>query len=393
MQAIILAGGFGTRLQNLVSDVPKPMANIDNRPFLFYLVSKLHKQNFKKIIFSVHYLKEKIIEYFGNNYLGIEINYAIENEPLGTGGAILNSLKYANPNEPVFILNGDSFFNINYKLMMDWHLKKNSDLTIALKSMKNPNRYGLVEFDNNGVITNFKEKSKDAKFGFINAGIYILRPNILEKIDLPNKFSFENDFMRKYLKKISINAFKTEDYFIDIGIPEDYVKAQTEIPTLTKNKALFLDRDGVINYDYGHVGKVKNFNFINGIFDLCLKAQKKGFIIIIVTNQAGIAKGKYTEEDFLELTKWMENQFLNNKIKISKTYYCPFHKDAIIEKYKVDSFDRKPNPGMLLKALKDFNIDRDLSIFIGDSDCDEKASSNAKIGRFYYYNANIVDLI
>lgn len=393
MQAIILVGGFGTRLKSIISDTPKPMAKIDGKPFLFYLVSKLHQHKFKKIIFSVHHLKEQIIEYFGNNYFGIEINYAIENEPLGTGGAILNSLKFTNLNEPVFILNGDSFFNIDFNLMMDRHLKRNSNFTISLRSMKKPTRYGLVEFDNDGIVINFKEKSKDVEFGFVNTGIYILNPNILEKFDLPYKFSFENDFMCKYFKKISINTFKTEDYFIDIGIPEDYEKSQIEIPSLIKNKALFLDRDGVINHDFGYVGKIENFQFTDKIFDLCKKAQDNGRIIIVITNQAGIAKGKYTEEDFLELTKWMENQFLDNKIKISKTYYCPFHKDGIIEKYKVDSFDRKPNPGMILKALQDFNIDPNLSIFIGDNDCDEKASSNAKIGRFFYYNDNIVDLI
>lgn len=393
MQAIILAGGFGTRLKSIICDTPKPMAKIDEKPFLFYLVSKLHQYKFKKIIFSVHHLKEKVMEYFGTNFFGIEIEYAIENEPLGTGGAIMNSLNYISFDEPVFILNGDSFFNIDLTIMMDFHLNKKADFTISLKSMQNPTRYGLVEINENGFVKNFIEKSNNYDFGYINSGIYIINPKIFAKFILPTKFSFENDFMCKYFNKILINTFKSDDYFIDIGVPEDYIKAQNNIARLTKNKALFLDRDGVINHDYGYVGKIENFKFTDEIFNLCKKAQNEGYILIVITNQSGIAKAKYNEEDFFELTKWMENQFLKQKIKITKTYYCPFHKDAIIEKYRIDSFDRKPNPGMILKALADFNIDPDLSIFIGDNDCDEKASLNAKIGRFYYYNDNIVNQI
>ena len=165
------------------------------------------------------------------------------------------------------------------------------------------------------------------------------------------------------------------------------------------NKALFLDRDGVINIDYGHVGKIEDFHFIDGIFELCQKAIAKGYLIIIVTNQAGIAKGYYTEEDFLKLTDWMENKFLDNGIKITKTYYCPYHKEAIVAKYKKDSYDRKPNPGMLLKAIEEFNIDPERSIIIGDKESDIIASRNANIGSeilFSYkenHKHNIIDYL
>lgn len=382
MQAIILAGGFGSRLQNVVKHVPKPMAEIDSRPFLFYLVSKLHKHKFKKIIFSVYYLKEKIIDYFGNNFFGIEIDYAIEDEPLGTGGAILNCFKYLDLDKSVFILNGDSFSNVDLEKMLEFHLLKKSDFTISLKFIQKPFRYGLVEFNNDGLVVNFKEKSYEIDEGHINSGIYILNPKILKKFQLPNKFSFENDFLCKFFNKILLNAFESNDYFIDIGIPEDYIRAQKEIPLITKNKALFLDRDGVINYDYGHVGKIDDFKFIDGIFKICKYAQDNGFILIIITNQAGIAKGFYTENDFKKLTIWMENEFLKNDVKISKVYYCPFHKDSIFSEYKKDSFDRKPNPGMILNAINEFNINPSKSIFIGDRDTDEEASKRANVSRF-----------
>jgi D-glycero-D-manno-heptose 1,7-bisphosphate phosphatase len=147
-----------------------------------------------------------------------------------------------------------------------------------------------------------------------------------------------------------------------------------------KNKALFLDRDGVINIDGNYVHKISDFIFIDGIFDLCLKAQNLGYLIIVITNQAGIAHGYYTEEQFLELTKWMENEFRKRQIKITKTFYCPYHKDAKIEKYKQDSFDRKPSPGMILKAIEEFNIDPEKSIMIGNMETDMMAAFKAGIG-------------
>ncbi len=153
-----------------------------------------------------------------------------------------------------------------------------------------------------------------------------------------------------------------------------------------ENKALFLDRDGVINIDYGHVYQIKDFHFIDGIFDLCLKAQQSGYLIIVITNQAGIAKSYYKEEDFLKLTKWIEDKFLKRNIKISKTYYCPHHTEAVIEKYRKDSFDRKPNPGMLLKAIKEFDIDPSQSIMIGDKESDIKAAKLAKISKRILFN-------
>lgn len=378
MQAIILAGGFGTRLQAVVKDVPKPMADISSKPFLAYLLSNLQSRGIKKLVISVGYLKEKIIEYFGDSYLGMKIDYALESKPLGTGGAIINSLKFVDENQPVIVLNGDSFLQVNYQKLVDIH-KQN--LTIVLRKMDDCSRYGRVVFDENLVIRSFEEKSAEKKSGFINGGIYVLDPGILKKFSLPEKFSFETDFLMKYLPELEPQAFTTDGYFIDIGIPDDYFKAQNELPRLIKNKALFLDRDGVINIDYGHVFEKEKFKFIEGIFDLCKRAQELGYLLIVVTNQAGIAKGFYSEEQFLDLTKWMENEFQKREIKITKTFYCPYHIEAKIEKYRLDSFDRKPSPGMLLKAIAEFNIDPEKSIMIGDKETDMQAASSAKIGR------------
>jgi D,D-heptose 1,7-bisphosphate phosphatase len=391
MQAIILAGGFGTRLQTIVKNTPKPMAPIDNRPFLFYLLSYLKKCGFKEVILSVGYLKEQIKESFGNEFFGLNIKYAFENEPLGTGGAIINSLEYVKTNEPLFVLNGDTFLELDYKKLIAHHNKRKSDFTIALNQMNDCSRYGMVKIDKHDVIVEFEEKSPQKQKGLINGGIYVINPKIFSNYNLEKRFSFETDFLTKFTRELKINAYKNECYFIDIGIPEDYHRAQKEIPAIVKNKALFLDRDGVINIDYGYVHKKEDFHFINGIFELCQKAQNDGYLIIIVTNQSGIAKGYYTEEQFLELTKWMEDKFKQKDIFITKTYYCPYHTNARIAQYKKDSQDRKPNPGMLLKAIKEFNIDPRESILIGDKESDVLAAKNAQIKEKVYLKHNNIN--
>ncbi len=395
MQAIILAGGFGTRLQAVVKDVPKPMADISSKPFLVYLFQHLKSCGITKVVISVGYLQEKIIEYFGNSYLDIEISYAKEDKPLGTGGAIVNSLKFIDKNRPCFVVNGDSFLLVDYKKFFEFYQEKKSQLAIVLRKMNDCSRYGNVVFNEDCLITSFEEKSEQKKSGFINGGIYLFDPKIFEKFSLPEKFSFEVEFLMKYLQELQPQAFVTDEYFIDIGIPMDYQKAQDELPTLSKffsnknshkNKALFLDRDGVVNIDHDHVFEIKKFDFVDGIFELCKKAQELGYLIIVVTNQAGIAKGLYSEEEFLELTKWVENEFAKRQIKIFKTFYCPYHIEAKIEKYCRDSFDRKPSIGMILKAINEFDIDVKKSVMIGDNETDILAAKKAGIARKIYFN-------
>ena len=366
MQAIILAGGFGTRLQSVVSDVPKPMAPINGKPFLEYMLEELNNQNFNKVVLAIGYKKEKIIDYFGSKYKNIELVYSTEDEPLGTGGCVKQAMNYID-DEFVFILNGDTMFKVDFGKM-----SKLNSLSIACKKMFDFDRYGEVNI-RNGVITKFEEK-KYVKEGYINGGIYYLPKNIFDLYDLPKKFSMEKDFFEKYINKLNIKAFLSEDYFIDIGIPEDFQKAQYDFQ---KKKALFLDRDGIINVDYGHVYKIEDFKFTDFIFDLCKKYQDEGYLLIVITNQAGIGKGLYKEDDFLKLNQYMIEEFKKQGIDITKVYYCP-HKPE-------DNCDcRKPNPGLFLQAIKDFNIDTNESIAIGDKMSDLEAAHNAGIKTLYF---------
>lgn len=229
MEAIILAGGFGTRLKSVVSDLPKPMAPIGNRPFLAYILDYLLKQGISRVILSTGYKHEVIEDHFGDKYKELEVCYSIEKQPLGTGGAIKKALDLAKENA-VLILNGDTFFNVDLQQLAESHSKLKSDLTLSLKPMENFDRYGVVLTSGSRVIQ-FEEK-KHVEKGNINGGIYLANRSLFDGITMPEKFSFETDFMEKYNQQLNFNVFISDGYFIDIGIPSDYEKAQLELPKI-----------------------------------------------------------------------------------------------------------------------------------------------------------------
>jgi len=223
VEAIVLAGGLGTRLRSVVTDLPKPMAPIGDKPFLEYILKYLEKNGVKRVIFSVGYKWETIQDYFGNNFNGIELIYSVEDEPLGTGGAIKKAMSQV-VGEKVYIINGDTLFDVDLKSLT---LKDNSKLMLSLKHMEKFDRYGCVESDENSLVTAFTEKGY-ADIGNINGGIYLASRDIFDSFKLENIFSFE-EFMQNNFKQLKISSTVFENYFIDIGIPEDYEKAQNEM--------------------------------------------------------------------------------------------------------------------------------------------------------------------
>ena len=213
MQAIILCGGLGTRLKSVIKDIPKPMAPINDKPFLEFIFEYLKKQGVKEIILAVSYKYEVIQEYFKDEFLGIKIKYSIEKELLGTGGAIKEALKFIK-NE-VYVLNGDTFFDIDLS-----KLKLNgSKICLALKQMNDFDRYGTVNVNEQGFVISFEEKIFK-KQGLINGGIYLLKKDLFDDFSLMDKFSFE-EFLQENYEKLKARAEIFDDYFIDIGVPED----------------------------------------------------------------------------------------------------------------------------------------------------------------------------
>ncbi|MEI7423635.1 MAG: D-glycero-beta-D-manno-heptose 1,7-bisphosphate 7-phosphatase [Prolixibacteraceae bacterium] len=375
---IILAGGLGTRLQNLLPGIPKPMVPVNDQPFLKYLLGYVNKFRPTRIILSVGYRHEQIREYFGDNFEGTELLYSIEEFPLGTGGAIFQSIQLSD-SDHVFILNGDTFFDVDLDQMESQHINKQPDITIALKEMRNFERYGSVFIQDNR-ITRFIEKQYVER-GQINAGTYLLNKQRFLENHWPEKFSFEKEYLEKFVEKGFFAPFYADGYFIDIGIPEDYAKAQHDFKT---KRALFLDRDGVINKEINYLYRKEDFVFIDGIFEICEFYQRRGFVLIVITNQAGIAKGYYTEEDYNILTEWMIAEFSKRSIAINRVYHCPHFPEIT-----GDCGCRKPNPGMLLQAQSEFNIDLPNSILIGDKQSDFDAAINSGIKNYYHID-NII---
>ena len=227
-EAIILAGGFGTRLRSVVSDLPKPMAPVAGRPFLSYLLDDLVQQGYRHVVLATGYMHEKVEEYYGHEYRDIALDYAREFTPLGTGGAIVNGMQHCTE-ERVTVLNGDTLFHVDHTPLLHTDLD-DCRLAILLRYVPDAGRYGAVEINDKGLITAFREKDPMAGAGLINAGIYHMQRSLLDSYPVGQQFSFEKEVLQPLREPVRAYAF--DGYFIDIGIPEDYQRAQTELPQL-----------------------------------------------------------------------------------------------------------------------------------------------------------------
>lgn len=232
MQAIILAGGFGTRLKSAVGHLPKPMAPIAGRPFLCWLLEYVARQGVTDAVLCVHYLPKTIRNYFGHRYAGINLHYALEEVPLGTGGAIKQALGLLDTTQPMFVLNGDSFVCVDYAHMLALHVQCGRALTIATSRQPDCSRYSLLQLQE-GLITNYRARGTNAP-GVISNGFYVLEASLFTGYELPESFSFEADFLAPHVPQLWPASFSGVEYFIDIGVPQDYARAQKEIPEMTQ---------------------------------------------------------------------------------------------------------------------------------------------------------------
>lgn len=359
MEAIVLAGGFGTRLKEVVSDVPKPMAPVNGKPFLEYLLKDLSKKGIKHVILAVGYKKEIIKEYFKNRYENIEITYSEELTPLGTGGAIKKALKLAKEAD-VFIVNGDTFFDVDLKGMKEFHTEKKSTLTVAVKEMKNFDRYGSLVIKEKKIIE-FEEKKKKAK-GKINGGIYLIKKDLLNRIE-KEKFSFEKEILED--KKIEKYSYESKGYFIDIGIPKDYYLFKEKqkspeisiiIPIYNREKHLEKCIRSVIEQDFENIEIIcVNDGSEDKSLEILESLQKEDERIIIVNKKNGgsssarnaalkIARGKYCLN--IDSDDWIEQGYF-------KAIYERAEKDDLditISDIKVDYLNNKT------EYRKDLNI-------------------------------------
>lgn len=393
---MILAGGLGTRLKGILGELPKPMAPINKLPFLHYLLNYLSNQGVKEVFLCVGFKHEVIVRYFGDHFRDIKIFYTIEKELLGTGGAIMPVL--SKWKEPFFLLNGDTFFEADLKSFSEAFFKLRPLASLSLKPVFNQDRYGAVQLDGQQ-ITAFTEK-KFIESGWINAGVSILTSEIFEGKLPGDVFSYEKDLFEKKAASHFLHGFVQDEYFIDIGIPEDYERAQKEIPMrfFTKThsaKFLFLDRDGVINKHLpgDYVKNIGQFEFLPGVLEAIVKFNQFFSRIVIVTNQQGIGKGLYTEEDLNVVHTFMLDKVKEAGGRIDAVYFCPSLE-------KNNDLCRKPNVGMGLQAKSDFpEIDFEQSVMIGDSLSDLQFGRNLGMFTIWIssdpgqkFNPDLVDL-
>jgi D-glycero-alpha-D-manno-heptose 1-phosphate guanylyltransferase len=364
-EVIVLAGGFGTRLQSVVSELPKPMAPVAGKPFLQYILDYLLAQKMERCILAVGHLRHTIIQYFGNHYKGMELVYSEELEPLGTGGGIKQACELLQGNR-AFVLNGDTFFDVDLSDLYAHHLHTGAELTLALKAMNHFDRYGTVEINEQGIITRFLEK-KFLEVGLINGGVYCLNTSVFNG-QLPQVFSFEKEVLEVQYRygKVAGKAF--DGYFIDIGIPEDYAKAQldfaTRRPVFDATWTLFLDRDGVINrkIDDDYVRTWSDFEFLPGVLTSLVTLGSIFGRIIITTNQRGIGRGLFSLASLEDTHQKMVAAIQQAGGRIDGIFFCPHLSDDPACNC------RKPKPGLALQACARFpEIDLHKSVMVGDS--------------------------
>lgn len=388
-EVIILAGGLGTRLRDTVPGLPKCMAPVAGRPFLFYVINHLRLQGIDKFIFSLGYKHEIIAAYLADQFPSLDYECVIEKEPLGTGGAIRLAMTKAT-GENVVVTNGDTLFKVNIPQLLSLQLQKDADCTLALKPMQNFDRYGVVEINKSNIICSFHEK-QFYKEGLINGGVYILNRNRFIIAEFPEKFSFEKEFLEKNIAGRSLAGIPQDGYFIDIGIPEDYNRAQADLqqPALDLKKTdkswtLFLDRDGVINVDKpgSYIFNPGEFVFMEGLPEGFKKLSEIFNHTVVVTNQRGVGRGLMSEADLAAIHQKMLDGVSAAGGKIDSVYYCT----AINNKHP----ERKPNPGMVIHAIADFpSIDLQRSIMIGNNLSDMQFGRNAGMYTVFVKTTNL----
>ena len=377
-EAIVLAGGFGTRLAHVVPDVCKPMAPVAGRPFLRFIMDQLAAAGVEHAVVADGYRRGQIEGFFGTGYRGMDIVYSPEETPLFTGGAVKQALARCE-GDWVFVMNGDTWLDVDFAAMeaVVEDAPEGVKVAVAVKRMRGFERYGTVDVDAAGAITAFREKRPCAD-GLINAGVYLVRRDALDA--MPAKFALERDWFERVVTDGALRACVCEGDFIDIGVPEDYERAQEMLAPLARGfKLAMFDRDGTINVDTGHLYEPEKVELIPETVEAMARyAADPDYKVVVVTNQAGIAKGFYTEADMRALHRYMEEKLERLGVRVDAWYFCPHPPD-----YTGECGCRKPAPGMLLAAMRDFDAKPGDCVMYGDTEKDAQAA-NAACVRFQY---------
>lgn len=399
MKTVIMAGGKGTRISSVASDIPKPMIRIEGKPVLEHEMECLRDQGFKDIIITVSHLGDIIMNYFGNGSgispctkkpFGVHIEYYFEKEPMGNAGALFEIKDKLTAD--FLLLNADSVFDVDFERLVAYHRQKNGLATLLTHPNSHPYDSGLVVADADGSVQQWlaKEDSRPLYYkNRVNAGLHVLSPKLLGMRPNTAKVDLDRQILKPLAGTGKLFAYDSSEYVKDMGTPEryelvcaDFSAGRIQAKNLkNRQKAIFLDRDGTINKYVGFLRDIENFELLPGVAQAIRKIDASGYLVIVVTNQPVIARGEVSPEELQKIHNKMETLLGQEGAYLDGIYYCPHHPDKGFAgerpEYKINCDCRKPKPGLLLKAAQDLNIDLSQSWMIGDGENDVKAGTNA----------------
>lgn len=394
MKVVILAGGRGTRMGSLTEDIPKPMVKLADKPLIEHQIDLVKKFNYNDISILTGYKGEVIKDYFldGNKW-NVKINYHSDPKPLGTSGSLKEIENIIS--DTFILLYGDTMIDIDFKDLLKFHHEKGGIATLLVHPNDHPFDSDLLEIDDNDRVTSFfskPHKKKSYRRNLVNAALYVLSPKIFKFIKKNSFSDFGKDIFPKLISlNQSIFAYNTTQYIKDVGtierlkeVESDFLSGKVKkLNKCNKQKAVFIDRDGVVNSENEPLNKAEKFHFLPGVKDAIILLNKSNFLSVLVTNQPIIAKGMATNDEISKVHGYMEYVLGKEKAYIDRIYYCPHHPDKGYKgerkEYKISCKCRKPETGMIDKAVYDMNIDVTKSFIIGDRTVDIMTGINANL--------------
>lgn len=403
MKTVIMAGGKGTRISSVASDIPKPMIKIEGKPVLEHEIECLRDQGFTDLIITVSHLGSIIMDYFGDgSRFGVGIQYFNEETPLGNAGALFKLREQLT--DDFLLLNADAIFDVDFNRFVEFHRAHGGLVTLFTHPNSHPYDSGVLIADENGAVEQWLTKEDTRPQWYrnrVNAGLHVINPSVLDMTGIdPDTIGTEVegkiikvDLDRQILKPLcgtgKMFSYDSPEYVKDMGTPDryeavcrDFAAGRVKAKNLKqKQKAVFLDRDGTINRYVGFLRDIDDFELLPGVAEAVKLINASGFLAIVVTNQPVIARGEVTVPQLQEIHNKMEKLLGAEGAYLDAIYYCPHHPhkgyEGEVPELKIDCECRKPKPGMLLKAAEDFNIDLSQSWMIGDGENDIKAGKAA----------------
>ncbi len=390
MLAVIMAGGKGTRISSVNSEVPKPMIRILGKPILQYQIECLSSQGVDEIVLVTGYLGHVIKDYFGDGSpFGVRIEYIEEREPLGTAGA-LYYLK-DRINDDFLLLCGDVIFDIDVQRFMRAHKRRGALATLFTHPNSHPYDSGIIIADGSGKVTGWLHK-EDERLWYrnrVNAGLHVLSPKILDLFEEPKKTDLDREVLKPLIQSGGLYAYDSPEYVKDMGTPERYYAVTEDVRSgkvaaknlSVKQRAIFLDRDGTINKYVGFLKDISQFELEDGAGEAIKKINESGYLAIVISNQPVIARGEVSFDGLDEIHAKMETLLGREGAYLDGIYFCPHHPDSGFEgevkELKIDCDCRKPKAGLIFRAAEKFNIDLSKSWMIGDGKTDVLCGKNA----------------